>query len=99
MRRTHVGWFLSVTGFLACPCHLIITLPLAAALLGGTTLGDWIAGHQGAILVGALIGSATLLLAGKSMLASGSTQPQDTRSIPAPRIVAPHCCAASVDEI
>ena len=50
MRRTPVGWFLAVTGFLACPCHLIITLPLAAALLGGTVLGGWIAGRQGTIL-------------------------------------------------
>jgi hypothetical protein len=42
-----------VTGFLACPCHLVITLPLAVALLGGTALGGWIATHQGAIALGA----------------------------------------------
>ena len=79
MRRTITGWFLAVTGFLACPCHLVITLPLAAALLSGTALGGWIAGHQGAIVVGAsiyFIGAlavgATLLLVGKGTLASTS---------------------------
>jgi len=55
MRRTTTGWFFTVTGFLACPCHLVITLPLAAALLSGTALGGWIATHQGAIFVGASI--------------------------------------------
>jgi hypothetical protein len=69
-RRTGAGWFFTVTGFLACPCHLVITLPLAVALRGGTALGGWIATHQGAIalgatlyFVGALALGATLLLA------------------------------------
>jgi len=53
MRRTITGWFLAVTGFLACPCHLVVTLPLAAALLSGTALGGWITTHQGALVVGA----------------------------------------------
>ena len=77
MRRKITGWFLTVTGFLACPCHLVITLPLAAALLSGTALGGWIATHQGAIVIGAsiyFIGAlavgATLLLAGKGALDS-----------------------------
>src|SRR5262245_37640916 len=55
MRRTVTGWFFAVTGFLACPCHLVVTLPLAAALLSGTTLGGWITTHQGAIAVGATL--------------------------------------------
>jgi mercuric ion transport protein len=55
MRRTVVGWCFAVTSFLACPCHLVVTLPLAAALLGGTALGGWIAAHEGAIAVGATI--------------------------------------------
>ena len=38
MRRIG-GVALTVTGFLACPCHLIVTLPLLAALFAGTTLG------------------------------------------------------------
>jgi hypothetical protein len=82
MRRTMSGWFFTVTGFLACPCHLVITLPLAAALLSGTALGGWITTHQGAIFVGAsiyFVGAlplgATLLLVGKGALASTAGQP------------------------
>src|SRR5258708_12360248 len=91
MRRTLVSWFLAVTGFLACPCHLVITLPLAATLLGGTALGGWIAGHQGAILVGAsayfigaLIGGATLLLAGTAALPSAARHPHTALTSPPP---------------
>ncbi len=99
MRRTFAGWYLAVTGFVACPCHLVITAPLAATLLGGTALGGWIAGHQGAILmgasvyfIGALIGGATLLLAGKGALASTSGQPRNALGVGAPRTVAADCC-------
>src|SRR5260370_11346729 len=68
MRRTITGWFLAVTGFLACPCHLVITLPLAAALLSGTALGGWITTHQGAIVVGASIYFVGALAAGVTLL-------------------------------
>lgn len=33
------GYLLLITGFLACPCHLVITAPLIFALVGGTALG------------------------------------------------------------
>ncbi len=41
------GWLLTITGFLACPCHL----PLWVIVLSGTTLGGVIAAHQGLIAV------------------------------------------------
>ena len=86
MRRTISGWFLAVTGLLACPGHLVITLPLAAALLSGTALGGWIITHQGAIAIGASIyfigaleAGATLLLVGTGTLASTAGQrPEDS---------------------
>ena len=100
MRRTTTGWFFTVTGFLACPCHLVITLPLAAAVLSGTALGGWIATHQGAIFigasiyfVGALAAGATLLLAGKGALATTSEQRQMASSDRARSIVGAECCA------
>ncbi len=102
MRRTITGWFLAITGFLACPCQLVITLPLAAALLSGTALGGWIAGHQGAIFigasiyfVGALAAGATLLLAGKGALASTTGQRQATSSDRAWSTIGAECCAPS----
>ncbi len=75
MRRTITGWFLAVTGFLACPCHLVITLPLAAALLSGTALGGWITTHQGAIVVGASIYFVGALAAGVTLTQGRSPLP------------------------
>ena len=43
------GGFLSVTGFLACPCHLPLTLPLALGVLGGTGVGSFVGTHTGLI--------------------------------------------------
>src|SRR5258708_23219931 len=102
MRRIITGWFLAVTGFLACPCHLVITLPLAAALLGGTAVGGWIAGHEGAIFIGAsiyfisvLAAGATLLLASTGALASTAGQRQAASSDCARSLVGADCCAPS----
>jgi len=49
MRRIG-GVALSVTGFLACPCHLIVTLPLLASLFAGTALGSFLARNTGEVL-------------------------------------------------
>lgn len=66
--RTVGGWLLTITGFLACPCHLVVTLPIAVALLGGTSLGGWIATHQGAIALGASIYFVGALALGGTLL-------------------------------
>src|SRR5258707_12693644 len=102
MRRTITGWVLAITGFLACPCQLVITLPLAAALLSGTALGGWIAGHQGAIFigasiyfVGALAAGAALLLAGQGALASTTGHRHATSSHPACATNGAEWCAPS----
>lgn len=39
------GTLLTVTGFIACPCHLPITLPILLSLVGGTTVGTFVASH------------------------------------------------------
>ena len=38
---------LVVTGFIACPCHLVITLPLILGLLAGTGVGAILAANTG----------------------------------------------------
>jgi mercuric ion transport protein len=48
MRRIG-GVVLTVTGFLACPCHLIITLPLLISLLAGTALGSFLTHNTGLV--------------------------------------------------
>ncbi len=50
MRRMS-GVVLTVTGFLACPCHLIITLPLLISLLAGTALGSFLTRNTGLVFI------------------------------------------------
>ena len=52
MRRIG-GVVLTVTGFLACPCHLIIALPLLISLLAGTALGSFLSRNAGLVYSGA----------------------------------------------
>ncbi len=52
MRRIG-GVVLTVTGFLACPCHLIITLPLLLSGLSGTALGSFLSRNTGLVYTGA----------------------------------------------
>jgi hypothetical protein len=52
MRRLG-GVVLAVTGVLACPCHLVVTLPLLAGLLAGTALGNVLTHNTGLVYTGA----------------------------------------------
>ena len=54
MRRIG-GVVLTVTGLLACPCHLIITLPLLISLLAGTALSSFLSRNTGLVYTGASI--------------------------------------------
>ena len=49
MRRSLGPYLLLLTGFMACPCHLLFTLPFAMGLLGGTALGLWLGSHTGIV--------------------------------------------------
>ena len=49
MRRMS-GIVLTVTGFLTCPCHLIITLPLLISGLSGTAVGSFLSRNTGEVL-------------------------------------------------
>lgn len=61
--RNHVrkmrGYLAIVTAFIACPCHLPVTLPLLIGLAGGTALGTFLS--QNALLIYA---SSTLYFLG-----------------------------------
>ncbi len=69
MRRIS-GLVLTVTGFLACPCHLIITLPLLATLLTGTALGSFLTHNTGLVYTGAAIYFVVALALGAQFLLS-----------------------------
>lgn len=47
--RTLAARALLVTGFLACPCHLIVTVPLALASLSGSAVGAFLAQNEGLV--------------------------------------------------
>lgn len=40
------GWAAVITAFIACPCHLPITLPILLSLTAGTALGAWISANR-----------------------------------------------------
>lgn len=67
MRRIG-GVALTVTGFLACPCHLILTLPLLLSLLAGTALGSFLSRNTGLIYTGAAIYFVVALAVGVFLL-------------------------------
>lgn len=86
MRRIG-GTFLTVTGFLACPCHLIITLPLLISLLAGTALGSFLSRNTGLVYTGAALyfvvalALGVLLLFGRKGQANRSRQPVPAASL------------------
>lgn len=55
MKRRLSGAAFFISGLVACPCHLVITLPLALSLLAGTTAGAWLATHQGLVFLVATV--------------------------------------------
>jgi mercuric ion transport protein len=63
MRRIG-GVVLTVTGFLACPCHLLITLPLLISLLAGTAVGSFLSRNTGLVFTGAGIYFVVALVLG-----------------------------------
>ncbi len=63
MRRMG-GSVLAVTGVMACPCHLVVTLPLLAGLLAGTALGSFLTTHTSLVYLRAGIYFVVALLLG-----------------------------------
>ena len=49
------GYLLVATAFLACPCHLVLVLPPALGLLGGTALGVALGANAGWVIAGATV--------------------------------------------
>ena len=61
---------LAITGLVACPCHLPLTLPLLLALLGGTGAAAFITTHLG-LLYGLAAAYFIASLAGAWLLWEG----------------------------
>ncbi|HLG61124.1 MAG TPA: hypothetical protein VKY19_04270 [Ktedonosporobacter sp.] len=76
MRRIG-GVALTVTGLLACPCHLIITLPLLLSLLAGTALGSFLNHNTGLVYTLAAIYFVVALALGYWFLSSPARHRSD----------------------
>lgn len=63
-----VGYVLTTTALIACPCHLVFLLPLVLGLVGGTALGAVLAANTGLIIAGATIYFVGALGAGLYLL-------------------------------
>ncbi len=64
MKQKILGYVLAATAIVACPCHLVITLPIVIGLLGGTALGTVLATHTGLVVAGASAYFVAALAAG-----------------------------------
>ena len=68
MTRHFGGVLLTVTDILACPCHLLVTLPLLASLLAGTVLGSILTRDTGLVFTFASINFIMALVLGYWLL-------------------------------
>jgi mercuric ion transport protein len=78
--KTVTGYLLTATAFIACPCHLILLLPLAIGLLGGTALGAALAANTGWVIAAATVYFVVALGAGLYLL---KRRPRGTEDGPA----------------
>jgi hypothetical protein len=83
------GFFL-VTGFIACPCHLPLTLPLLLALTAGTALGAFLANNVGVVFAvsGAYFVGALLFMT-RGLLRDNKSSPAKGAAINAPASATP----------
>lgn len=77
MVRKALGILVGITAFLACPCHLPLTLPLLLALLAGTPLAGVFEVNLGLLVLGALLYFIFGLMVAVRLL---SEKPRQTRA-------------------
>lgn len=66
--KTITGYLLTATALIACPCHLVFTLPLALGLLGGTAFGAALGANTWLVVAGATVYFVVALGAGLYLL-------------------------------
>ena len=64
------GYIAGAVAFVACPCHLPVTLPLLIALTAGTAFGGWLANNTAVIYITSFVlFIGGLFLVGKWLIA------------------------------
>lgn len=80
------GTVLTVTSFVACPCHFPVTLPILLGLLGGTGLGGFISSNTGIVYGVAAAYFIVALAAGYWLLSRKAKARGRARELPAQRL-------------
>jgi hypothetical protein len=90
--------FFLITGLIACPCHLPVTLPILLALTAGTALGAFLADNVWLVVAVSTAYFIAALALGFSMLgraekpnASSLSRSTKTRA----RVLQRDCCAVA----
>lgn len=78
------GYLLTVTAFVACPCHLVFLLPLAAGFFGGTALGTALGANTGWVIVAATVYFVTALAGGLYLLNRRAREEKEGERTPSP---------------
>lgn len=77
-----VGYVLTATAFVACPCHLVFLLPLALGLLGGTALGAALAANTGWVIAAATVYFVGALAGGIYLISRRARSEKERSSAP-----------------
>ena len=67
------AYIASVVAFIACPCHLPLTLPLLISLTAGTAFSAWLAAPRNLLLVGVV--STVIFIGGLALAFKWFAQP------------------------
>jgi mercuric ion transport protein len=69
------GYLLVGTALLACPCHLVLSLPVVLGLFGGTTVAAALGANTGWVIFGTMVFYFIVVLAAGACGGSGGGQP------------------------
>ena len=93
------GWGAVAIGFITCPCHLPITLPLAISLTAGTATGAWLTNNTvliwGLFTVLFLVGLAV----GYQLLTKEEKAPQVEKGSKSVLVLTSSTCAPCAETI
>ncbi len=90
--RRIVGYLLTGTALIACPCHLVFLLPAALGLLGGTALGATLAANTSLVFAAvsfyfvAALGAGLYLLNRRMEKGAGCPAPSSGRKSRTPAL-------------
>lgn len=99
LSRNMRGIFFLVTGFIACPCHLVVTLPILLTLTAGTAVGAFLANNVW--LIAAMASVYFIAAMGLGLRAfwrdDSPKSAQATTTVLPPRAGQAPCCAVEMN--